>query len=279
MPFAVNRGVKIHWQEQGSGTPVVLVMGHRYSSAMWYPILPALAAEHRVIWFDNRGTGESDTTRSASLGDFVDDTLAVMDAARVDRAHIFGVSMGGGIVMELAIRHPERVISLIPGCTMILTADKPRMPAFMRALYYLPPSLLKLLFAARRGGVANDGYGSAASPKDVAYDQAMIAKDKATVRGAVAQARAIANYVNTREAVAALRMPTLVLHGDEDALVPFAGGEEIAATIPGSRFVRFEGAGHNFLVAAPEKSRQVVLEFLREVDTNAARAGTSFARG
>jgi pimeloyl-ACP methyl ester carboxylesterase len=279
MPFAENRGVRIHWEERGSGTPVVLVMGHRYSSAMWYPILPALAAEHRVITFDNRGTGESDMTRQATLGDFVDDTLAVMDAAGVQKAHIFGVSMGGGIVMELAVRHSERVISLIPGCTAMMTADKPRMPAFMRALYYLPPGLLKLLFASRRGGAANDGYGSAADPKDVAFDQAMIAKDKTTVAGSVAQARAIANYVVTREALAALRMPTLVPHGDEDALVPFASGEEIAATIPGARLVRLEGAGHNFLVAAPEKSRTAVLEFLREVDRNASRAGTSFAQG
>src|ERR1700709_2051123 len=106
MPFADSGGVRIHWQEQGSGTPIVLVMGHRYSAAMWYPILPALAAKHRVIWFDNRGTGESDTTRKASLGDLVNDTVAVMDAAGVARAHLFGVSMGGGIVLEFAIRNP-----------------------------------------------------------------------------------------------------------------------------------------------------------------------------
>src|ERR1700761_4884613 len=143
MPFASNKGVKIHWDEKGTGTPVVLVMGHRSSSAMWYPVIPALAAEHRVIWFDNRGVGQSDMTHRASLGDFVDDTLAVMDAAGVHRAHVFGVSMGGGIVLELAVRHPERVISLIPGCTAILTADKPRMPAIMRMLYYVPPPLLR----------------------------------------------------------------------------------------------------------------------------------------
>ena len=277
MPFAQNNGVRIHWQEQGSGTPVVLVMGHRYSSKMWYPIIPALAAEHRVIWFDNRGTGESDMTRHATIGDFVDDTLAVMDAAGVQKAHIFGVSMGGGIVMELAIRHPERVISLIPGCAAMMPADKPRMPAAMRLLYYVPPGLLRLLFANRGG--SNSGYGSAASAEAVAYDKDMIAKDKTTVLGSIAQARAIANYVVARESVAALRMPTLVPHGDEDTLVPFERGEEIAATIPGSRLVRFEGAGHNFLVAAPEKSRSVVLEFLREVDRNALRAGTSFANG
>jgi 3-oxoadipate enol-lactonase len=111
MPFAENKGVRLHWQEQGQGTPVLLVMGHRYSSAMWYPILADLAAEHRVIWFDNRGTGESDTTRRVTVQELADDAVAVMNAAGVQRAHIFGVSMGGGVILELALQHPERVIS------------------------------------------------------------------------------------------------------------------------------------------------------------------------
>jgi pimeloyl-ACP methyl ester carboxylesterase len=275
MPFAQNGGVRIHWDEQGSGTPIVLVMGHRYTAAMWHPVLPALAAQHRVIWFDNRGTGESDTTRKVTIADLVNDALAVMDAAGVARAHIFGVSMGGGIVLELAIRHPERVTSLILGCTCILTADKPRMPAFLRVLYYLPPGLLKLLFSSRRG---NNGYGSAAKPDAIAADEAVLAKEKSTVRGVAAQAAAIANYTNTKEAVAALRMPALVLHGDEDALVPFAWGIELFETLPGSRFVRFEGAGHNFLVAAPEMSRSVVLDFVRDVDNAAQKTPSQNAR-
>src|ERR1700759_1251919 len=113
MPFANNNGVKIHWQEQGTGTPVVLIMGHLYSSAMWYPILSDLAKEHQVISFDNRGTGKSGATRTATITDLVNDTLAVMDAAGVKRAHIFGVSMGGGIALELGIKHPGRATSLL----------------------------------------------------------------------------------------------------------------------------------------------------------------------
>src|SRR5580658_7705572 len=98
MPFTENDGVRLHWDEQGSGTPILLVMGHRYSSAMWYPAIPALAAEHRVIWFDNRGTGESDTAPKVTLPQLAADALAVMDAAGVADAHIYGVSMGGVIV-------------------------------------------------------------------------------------------------------------------------------------------------------------------------------------
>jgi pimeloyl-ACP methyl ester carboxylesterase len=137
------------------------------------------------------------------------------------------------------------------------------MPAFMRTLYYLPPWLLKLLMPNRRG---DQGYGSAASPEAIAADLAVLKADKATVPGVVAQAAAIAAYGVTREAVATLTMPALVLHGDEDTVVPFAWGEELAATLPNSRFVRVEGSGHNFLVAGGAAVNKTVLDFIRQVD-------------
>ena len=271
MPFATNKGVRLHWDEKGQGTPVLLVMGHRYSSAMWYPMIPALAAEHRVVWFDNRGTGQSDAPRKATVEDLANDAFAVMDAAGIERAHLFGVSMGGGVVLEMAMRQPQRAISLIPGCTGMLTAEKSRTPAFVRALYYLPPSILKLLMN-RRG---DHGYGSAATPEAIAADQAVLSKDKLSVPGVVVQAAAIAGYCTTKEAVAKLTMPSLVLHGDEDSTVPFQWGVELAETLPNSRFVKFEGAGHNFFVARGDEARQIVGDFIREVDERGALATAS----
>jgi 3-oxoadipate enol-lactonase len=91
MPFVSNGEARIHWETMGEGTPVLLIMGHLYSSAMWYPALPELARRHRVIYFDNRGTGGSATTAGASLGDFAADALAVLDAAGVEKAHVYGV--------------------------------------------------------------------------------------------------------------------------------------------------------------------------------------------
>lgn len=263
MAFTHNKGVRLHWQERGTGSPILLVMGHRYSSAMWYPMLGALAAKHRVIWFDNRGTGESDTVKGFAVSDMTDDAMAVMDAAGVDRAHVFGVSMGGVIVLDLAVRAPQRVISLIVGCSGILSADKPRAPKWALALYYLPPALLKLLIPSRRG---DKGYGSGASPERIAFDMAMLAKDRFTVPGVVAQAVAVRNHVQTREAVAAVTAPSLVLHGDEDSLVPIRWGEELAATLPNSTFVSFKGAGHNFPVASPDETIEALNVFLDRLE-------------
>jgi 3-oxoadipate enol-lactonase len=269
MPFADNNGVRLHWQEQGQGSPILLVMGHLYSSALWYPVLPALAAQHRVIWFDNRGTGESATTRKVTLQELAADAVAVMDAAGVERAHVFGISMGGVIALELGLRDPQRVMSLLLGGTGILDAEKPRMPAFLRVLYFLPRWVLRLLMSSRGG---NKGYGSAASPESIAFDQAMVAKDKASVRGVLAQAVAVGNHFTTAEAMAALTMPALVLHGGEDVVVPLKWGAELAEALPNSRFVKLEGAGHNFLVAKGDEAGRAVLDFVRDVDQRVAAA-------
>ena len=263
MPFALNNGVRLHWEEQGRGSPILLVMGHSYSGALWYPILPALAAQHRVIWFDNRGTGESDTTRQVTVPELAADALAVMDAAAVERAHLFGMSMGGVIALELALQQPRRVTSLVLGCTGVFTADKPRLPAFLRVLYYLPPWALRLLMPRVQG---NKGYGSGAAPDRIAFDRATLAKDKSTVRGVIAQAAAMAAYSVTTDAVATLTMPALVLHGDEDPLVPFGWGVELAEALPNGSMVTMHGAGHNFLVAAGEQASTAVLDFIRALD-------------
>jgi 3-oxoadipate enol-lactonase len=124
--FTQNKDVRLHWEEQGSGPPVLLIMGHAFPSDMWYPVIPALAAEHRVIWFDNRGTGRSDAPRQATMADLAGDARAVLDAADVSQAHVYGVSMGGGVALQLAYESPERVVSLILGPSLSTSPETPR---------------------------------------------------------------------------------------------------------------------------------------------------------
>ncbi len=266
MPFAENNGVRLHWDSQGEGTPILLVMGHSYSSALWYPALPVFARQHRVITFDNRGTGASDTTRTLTVRQMAEDAVAVMDAAGVAKAHVYGVSMGGVVVQELAMWRPDRVASLIVGCAGMLTADKRRAPSAARLLYHLPPRLLKWLLTSVQ---SDKSYGSAAPTAAIAADRAVLAKDVFTKHGLLAQANAMARYTTTREAVAGLTLPALVLHGDEDGLVPFAWGEELAQALPNGRFVRLAGAGHNFLVARRDEANTAVLDFIRQVEAAA----------
>lgn len=269
MPFTDHNGVRLHWDERGpleadaSASTIVLIMGHLYSSALWYPVIPELSRRHRVIWFDNQGTGESGWRKTTSVAEMAGDALAVMDAAGVGRAHLFGVSMGGVLVLEVYRQQPGRVASLTVGCSGVLTADKPRMPGWARIIYHTPRWLLKRMRRGKRG-IAS--YGAAASRQAVDADLAVLDRDKYVVAGVLAQAAAVSAHVMTREEVAGWSVPCLVLHGDEDATVPIAFGEELAATLPGARFVRMQGAGHNFLVARPRETLEALTAFVDGVD-------------
>lgn len=262
MPFTDHSGIPIHWEQRGSGSPVLLIMGATYSSKLWYPVVDALAARHRVLTFDNRGTGESACTNRATIADLAADARAVLDAAGVDRAHVYGVSLGGVIAQQLALESPERVLSLVLGCTGILTADKPRAPKAMNALFFLPR---RLLLAMAKGG-----YGPAATTEAIAKDRAVLRADKTRRAGLLAQQAALRAYSLSLEEAAGLAMPSLVLHGTADRLVPIVWGEELASTLPDARFVRYEGAGHNYLVAAGPQANQEVLGFLAGVDAASA---------
>ena len=118
MPDALNAGTRIHWEEHGHGDPVLLIMGLGATLELWHRVTPMLSGQYRTILFDNRGAGRSDAPPGPySIPQMADDALAVLDAAGAPTARVFGASMGGMIAQELALNHPERVRSLILGCT------------------------------------------------------------------------------------------------------------------------------------------------------------------
>src|SRR5580658_9592833 len=118
MSFAQNKGARIYWDEQGSGEPLLLIMGLSYPSSMWHRSRPVLAKSYRTIALDNRGVGQSDAPPGVySIALMASDAAAVLDAAGLESAHVFGVSMGGMIAQEFALQYPQRVRSLILGCT------------------------------------------------------------------------------------------------------------------------------------------------------------------
>ena len=118
MAFFQNQGAKIYWDEQGSGDPMLLIMGLGYPSYLWHRTRPILTKRYRTIALDNRGTGQSDAPPGPySIAMMASDAAAALDAAGVEHAHVFGLSMGGMIAQEFALQYPARVRSLILGCT------------------------------------------------------------------------------------------------------------------------------------------------------------------
>ncbi len=119
MPVAKIGDLNIHYQVRGLGEPLLLIMGYRGSGFMWGDdLLGPLARYFQLITFDNRGTGKSDKPNAVyTLPMMAEDAAALLQHLNIERAHVFGVSMGGMIAQELALRYPKRVDRLILGCT------------------------------------------------------------------------------------------------------------------------------------------------------------------
>jgi 3-oxoadipate enol-lactonase len=265
MPNTQNQGVKIYWDEQGQGAPILLIMGLGYPSQMWYRTRPLLAERYRTIALDNRGVGRSDMPPGPyPILVMAEDAAAVLDAAAVDSAHVYGVSMGGMIAQEFALQFPHRARSLILGCTAAGG------PTAVRA----EPEVTQLLMS--RGQMTPTEAAEAAVPfiYDSGTPRARIDEDLAARKDWLARPEA---YINQLMGILAweaysrldrINVPTLVIHGEADRLVPPANGKLIAARIPGAKLVLIPNAGHIFSTDQPDAAYQPVLEFLAAQNIN-----------
>jgi len=259
MPFIQNQGAKIYWDEQGAGEPILLIMGLAYPSDMWYRTRPVLAKKYRTITLDNRGIARSEMPPGPyPIALMASDALAVLDAADVRSAHVYGISMGGMIAQELTLQHPERVRSLILGCT---AAGGPT--AIQAA-----PEVGQMLMA--RGVLSPEEAAEAAIPfvYDSSTPRARIDEDLNVRRPWFPRAEAYMAQLQGILAWEAYRRlpqiatPTLVIHGENDRLVPAGNGKLIAGRIPGAKLVMLAHASHIYPTDQTEASHGAILEFL-----------------
>ena len=259
MPFVINQGIKIYWDEEGAGAPILLIMGLGYASCMWHRTRPVLSAAYRTIAFDNRGVGRSDVPPGPySITAMASDAAAVLDAAGIGRAHVFGVSMGGMIAQEFALQHPERVQSLILGCTA----------AGGSTAILAEPAVLATLQAI--SNMAPEQAAEVAVPflYDAGTPRRLIDEDIATRRpwfptkqGYLAQLIAIIGWEGFSR-LPQITAPTFVIHGKSDRLIPPGNAKIIADRIPGAQLVLLDQAGHIFSTDQTEAAHRAVLKFL-----------------
>ncbi len=258
-------GLKFWVESHGSGPTVLLITGLGYASWFWKQLSEALGSHHHVICFDNRGTGRSDKPEGPySMAMLADDAASILTACGVSRAHVIGHSMGGYITQTLARRHADRVQSMVLVSTAAGGPDCLPVPAETLEIWSrassLPPSeharmSMPLSFAP--------GWTEQNPQAFEAYLKHRL-EFPTPAECWRAQFQACEKFFEDNPLdQPPIQARSLVVHGTEDRVLPFANGELLARGLPNAQFQRLDGAGHLPPLEDPENFAGIVREFLR----------------
>lgn len=255
--------IKICCRCVGKGYPLVLIMGMTANMDWWDPeFIDALSQKNRVLMFDNRGAGR---TVAPDEGNFscemlADDTIALMDAKGIERANILGMSMGGLIAQELAIKYPERINKLILACT------------FCGGQHMIPASyeVMKIL-TDRSGGFEGlfDRTIKLMFTRDFLDANKEYVKNfkERYLRAPISEANAARQFLacaktDTFDRLPGIKIPTLIATGTDDPLIPPQNSRLLADRIPGSKLIEYKGCSHGFISQARDAFIKDLLDFI-----------------
>ena len=263
MPRAKVQDIELYYEIHGKGYPIVLIRGLGSNADHWYRQVPVLSSTYKVITFDNRGIGRSDTPDGPyTIPMMAEDTLGLMDTLGISKAHILALSMGGMIAQEIALKYPEKVNGLVLACTHCggdhaVSASEEIVRIFAEFIFTgsqeAAQKAVKCLFAE---------HTMREAPEVVQQYQEVSGKFPPATEVLVRQLEAVRDH-NTWEDLPNIKTPTFILTGDEDVLVPPENSRILAERIPGARLQVIEKGGHQFLVEQAGASNGAVLEFLK----------------
>lgn len=268
MPFIeVNKDriynkIKIYYEVHGDGNPLLLIEGLGYATWMWYRQLEDFARQYRVIIFDNRGVGKSDKPDIPySIEMMAGDAAGLLQALGIEKAHVLGVSMGGLIAQALTLNHPHLAHSLVLTCT---THGGPgSVPA--------PPETLAAMM--NKKGLAErdalrEAMGCALAPEFAAANHEELEKildwrlSEPTPEYARQRQLGAVMGADLAPRLKEIKVPTLILTGDLDRVIPMANSDLLHKKINNSTLEVFPGGGHLFFIEQAPAFNGRVLAFL-----------------
>jgi 3-oxoadipate enol-lactonase len=251
--------IVLDYERSGSGPPLLMIMGMSGTALHWDErFLEALRPDFELIVYDHRGVGSSSRLDGPlTIAQMAKDAAGLLEALGIETAHVLGISMGGMIAQELALAHPGRLRTLTLGCTYCGGPGSS----------LTPPQVIARLM---EGMMSGDRELALRTAWEVNVSPEVAADDDAFARFlAIAHRRAVAVPViqaqmqacvahDTSARLGDLQMPTLIVHGTEDQIIPVANGRLLASLIPGARLEILEGVGHMFVWECPQRSAELV---------------------
>jgi len=258
MPTVEVPGAELHYVREGSGEPLLLIQGMSATHLTWgEPFLSAVGEGFDRVAFDNRGMGLSGRAEMPfTIADMANDTLGLLDALEIESAHVIGISMGGMIAQELALAHPDRIRTLTLGATycggpngkLMAREDVERLGVAFADKD--PTAVRRVMWEI------NLSPAFRADDSRFAAFEAMGAELRAPGPVVLQQMRACGLH-NTSDRLGQIAVPTLVVHGTADALLPVENGHEIASLIP-APLELLDGVGHMFWWEQPQRSAELI---------------------
>ncbi|HLJ02122.1 MAG TPA: alpha/beta hydrolase [Solirubrobacteraceae bacterium] len=262
---------ELHWEATGEGPPVLLIMGLGLSGGAWWRTVPVLARHFRVITFDNRGVGRSHSlTYSFTTEAMADDAATVLDAAGIGEAHVYGISLGGMVAQQLALRHPERVSSLVLGAThgggrrAVPPGDE--VVDFFRRRLTLPQEEATWASVPYNYGPACRRRHAGRIAEDVAQRLA-----HPFPAGAYRAQLYAARLHNCLSRLSRVKAPTMIVHGRHDRLIPVKNAYLMAERMPQARLEILAQSGHLYPTEQPEVDDRIAAFMADPVPAHARR--------
>lgn len=260
MPRVSIGDCELYYEEHGSGAPLFLVPGLGGVGASFARQIPALSGHYRVIVHDHRGCGQSDRPLMRySVEQMAQDVLRLMDALKIERAHLVGHSTGGAIGQILAIEQPERLRKLV------LSSTWTHADAFFTRLFEARQALLRhtgpMGYLRATSAVLYPAWWVAQNEKGVAEQERQQAAAFPPVEVVLSRIEAILRF-DRRAELARIRVPTLVSVAADDVVTPAYFSKALAQAIPGARLKTFERGGHLLYQVIDEEYNRALLDFL-----------------
>lgn len=266
MPYHQFGNLSIYYEVHGEGVPLILIRGLGSNADHWYAQVPAFSKNYKVITFDNRGIARSsDPGGDFSVPMMAKDTLALMDTLGLQRAHVLGLSMGGMIAQELVINHPDRIIGLILVSTHCGGSEQVRPSAEVDDLFQKMVYVADAESKIKAAPTLFDRQTLENFPEIAKRYAEISLKHPVSSVTLVKQWQAVLKH-DSFSRLPKITLPTLVLTGSTDLLIPPANSKILADRIPGAELHVVPGGGHQVLVEQPELCNEAILAFLRRVD-------------